>query len=175
MNKKKTMIIWLSIIAVCIAVVFGYGLFNRTTMREATTEEIERYSAYAVGWQSATGLEGSDTEIILSLCSFVEEQTIGENRYKSYSSDVLGDYLHNFSELTTVSLYLDPETGEEGTLYIQYTDKDGCMAILGYEDVRGLVELGVYNPDSDTFYHLLGGEWEVWEKFAGGVRWGMSE
>lgn len=173
MNKKKTLIIWLTVIGVCLAVVLGYGLLNRTTKREPTADEIGKYTPYAINWQAATGQEGTDTEIILSLCTFQEEQTIGENRYKSYSSDALGGYLYRFAELTTVSLYLNPETGEEGNLYIQYTDEAGAMVVLGYQAEQGLTELGIYDGETDTFYHLLDGVWEVWEKFAGGVRWGM--
>lgn len=173
MNKKKTLTIWLTVIGVCLAVVLGYGLLNRTTKREPTPEEKAKYAPYAIDWQAATGQEGTDAEIILSLCSYVEEQTIGENRYKSYSPDTLGDYLYNCQEILSVSLYLNAETGVEETLYVQYNDTNGEMAVLGYDLTGGLIELGVYNAGADTFYHDLQGTVEVWEKFAGGVRWGM--
>ena len=173
MNKKKTLTVWLTVIAVSLAVLLAYGLLNRTALREPTPEEIEAYTPYGILWQAIDGLEGTDTERILSLCTFVEEQTIGENRYRSYTSETLGRYLYRFEELTTVSLYLDPQTGEEGTLYIQYTDQNGRMVVLGYQGDQGLTEVGVYNADTDTFYHWMEEKWEVWEKFAKGARWGM--
>lgn len=175
MKKKKTLVIGLAVIAVCMAVVLVYGLMNRTTKREPTQQERENCAPYTVDWQDATGQSGTDAEIILSLCTFAEEQTIGENRYKSYTPDTLGEYLHQCGEILSVSLYLNAETGAEETLYIQYNDAGGDMVILGYDLAEGLIEMGIFDPDTDTFYHDLRGSVEVWEKFAGGVRWGLGE
>ncbi len=174
MDKKKPLLVGLAVIALCFGIVLVYGLLNRTTMRAPTPEETAKYEPYGIHWQTATGTEGSDVEIILGLCTFTEELTIGENRYKSYTSDTLGDYLWEYGEELSVSLYLDPETGAEKALYIQYTNVDGETVILGYDQAEGLMEMGIFNPNADVFYHWLQGNVEVWEKFAGGVRWGMS-
>ncbi len=174
MNKKKLLTAGLAVIAVCFSIVLIYGLLNQTTMRSPTAEETAKYAPYAIDWQAATGLEGADVEIILSLCTFQEELTIGENRYKRYTSDTLGDYLCHYQEELSVSLYLEPETGAEKALYVQYNDAEGETVILGYDQENGLMEMGIFNPHTDVFYHWLQGNVEVWEKFAGGVRWGMT-
>lgn len=161
-SKKKTLIIGISIIAVCLLVSLIYMVANRTTKREPTQQEIEACAPYAVDWQ-ALG-EGTDKEIILSLCTYTEEQTIGSNVYEIYISDILGDYLYQFGEMTQIALL-------EDVLYIQYTDSDAKTITLGYSD-DGLMEKAVYDPATDVLYYELGDVTEVWEKFGAGIQWG---
>lgn len=161
-SKKKTLIIGISIIAVCLLVSLVYMVANRTTKREPTQQEIEACAAYAVDWQ-ALG-EGTDKEIILSLCTYTEEQTIGSNVYEIYTSEVLGDYLYQFGEMTQIAVL-------EDVLYIQYTDSDAKTITLGYSD-DGLMEKAVYDPATDVLYYELGDVTEVWEKFGAGIQWG---
>lgn len=164
MSKKKTLVIGISIIVVCLLISFAYMFANRTTKREPTQQEIEAYVPYAVDWQSAVGGGGTDKEIILSLCSFAEEKTIGENVYEIYTSDTLGSYLHRFEEMTEIAVL-------EGVLYIQYTDSNGNTITLGYTD-DGLMEKAVYDPETDILYYEQGDITEVWEKFGAGIQWG---
>ena len=127
MDKKKTLIIGLSIIAVCLLIVFGYMFTNRSTKREPTPQETEAYAPYGVDWQNVTGTGDTDKEIILSLCTFTEEKTIGENVYKMYTSDTLEEYLYKFGEMIQVAEL-------DSVLYVQYTDSDGNTITLGYDD-----------------------------------------
>ena len=165
MSKKKTLTIGISIIAACLLICVVYMFANRSTKREPTQQEIEAYASYAVNWQEAVGAEGSDQEIILSLCTFSEEQTIGENVYKTYTSDTLGTYLYGFSEMSVIAML------EDTTLYVQYTAEGGDMILLSY-DADGLCEMGVYDAETDTFFHDLDGTVEVWTKFRSGLQWG---
>lgn len=168
--SKKNLRAALIVLAVCMVVFLVYGLTNRSTNREPTQQEIEAYAAYAVDWQAATGVTGSDREIILSLCDYAEEKTVGTNQYKTYTSDTLADYLYNCQELQEIMLVQEEDLGE--CVYVQYTDGDGRMVILNYGD-QGLVELGVYDAEADTFYHDMQGTVEVWEKFRKGFQFGI--
>lgn len=164
MSKKKTLIIGISIIVVCLLICVVYLFVNRSTKREPTQQEIEACVPYAVDWQSAAGQEGTDLEIILSLCTFAEEKTIGSNVYEIYTSDTLGSYLYRFSEMTEIAML-------ESVLYIQYVDSDGNTITLGY-DSTGLMEKAVYNLEADTLYYEIDGSVEAWEKFGTGIQWG---
>lgn len=161
-SNKKTTIIGISVIAVCLAVSLVYMLANRTTKRAPTPQEIENYTPYAVDWQ-AIGT-GTDQEIILSFCQQAEPETIGENEYTIYTSETLGAYLYNFSEMMEIAQL-------EEVLYIQYTTAEGNIITLGYSD-EGLKEKAVYDLAADTLYYELDGTIEVWEKFRNGVQWG---
>lgn len=159
-SNKKTLGIGLGIIAVCLAVCMVYMIANRSTKREPTQAETAAAAPYAVTWQG----EGSEKEIILSMCTFLEEKTIGENLYRTYSSDSLGSKLYNFAEFMEIAESAD-------VLYIQYTTPEGGMVTMGYND-EGLMELAIYDQACDTLYHQLDGTTEVWEKFRNGVQWG---
>ena len=163
-SKKKTLFVGLGIIAVCLAVCIAYMTANRSTKREPTQQEIEACAPYAVDWQNAGITEGTDKEILLSLCSVAEETTIGDNVYQIYTSDTLGGYLYRFQEMVEIAEL-------EDVLYIQYTDTDGNTITMGYSD-QGLVEKAVYNAAADTLYYEIDGTIEVWEKFAAGAQWG---
>ena len=164
MSKKKTLIIGLSIIAACLLFCVGYLFVTRSPKREPTQQEIEAYAPYAIDWQSTSSTEGSDKQIILEMCSFAKEKTIGENVYQIYTSDILGSYLYQFGEMTEIAEM-------QGTLYIQYTDSDGNTVTLGYTD-EGLMEKAVYCLETDTLYYEQDGLTEVWEKFGSGIQWG---
>lgn len=161
-SQKKTLMIGLSIIAVCLLISMVYMFVNRAEKREPTQQEIEACAPYAVDWQ-ALG-EGTDKEIILSLCSYTEEQTIGNNVYEIYTSEDLGNHLYQFAEMTQIAVL-------ENVLYIQYTDSDGKTITLGYTD-SGLMEKAVYDPATDILYYEQGDITEVWEKFGAGIQWG---
>ena len=165
MNNRKILIIGLGIIAACLLTCAVYMFANRSTKREPTQQEIEACAPYAVDWQSALGAEGSDKEIILGMCTFAGEETIGENVYKTYTSDTLGGYLYAFGEMIQIALLNDT------TLYVQYTADDGDMVILAYSD-DGLCEKGVYDVETDTFFYEWNGMMEVWKNFRNGNRWG---
>ena len=162
MSNKKVLIVGLGIIAVCLLISLVYMFTNRSTKREPTAAETEAWQAYAADWQTVG--EGSDREIILGLCTFVEEKTIGENVYTVYTSEVLGQHLYNFGEMMEIAQLQD-------VLYIQYYTPEGGMVTLGY-DHQGLVEKAVYDAQADTLFHQLNGSIEVWEKFRTGVQWG---
>ena len=159
-SNKKTLAVGISVISVCLVFCMFYMVLNRSTKREPTLAETAAAAPYAVSWQG----EGSEKEIILSHCTFLEEKTIGENLYRSYSSDTLGSKLHNFAEFMEIAELAD-------VLYIQYTTPEGNMITMGYSD-EGLKELAIYDQTSDTMYHRLDNTTEVWEKFRNGVQWG---
>ena len=161
-SNKKLLKVGLSIIGICLLVSLGIMLTNRTTKREPTQQEITAYAPYEVDWQSLG--QGTDPEIILSFCENAGEKTIGENVYTVYTSDTLGQHLYNFAEITEIAQL-------NGELYIQYTTPDGGMVTLGYSG-QGLVEKAVYDAETDTMFHDLGGTVEVWEKFRTGIQWG---
>lgn len=162
LSNKKILTIGLGIIAVCLLISGIYVIANRSEKREPTAAETSAYAAYDVDWQ-AVG-EGSDREIILSLCTFVEEKTIGENLYKSYTSDVLGAYLYDFGEMMEIAMLND-------LLYVQYTTPAGNMITLGYSDT-GLCEKSIYDLETDLLYYENNGQAEVWTKFRNGFQWG---
>ena len=164
MSKKKTLTIGISIIVLCLLISGMYMILNRSTKREPTAEEIEAYAPYAVDWQAALGREGSEKELILSLCTAGEEETIGENVYQLYASETLGEYLYGFDALSRIAML-------EDTLYIQYTTADGDSIMLAYND-QGLYEKGIYDAQTDTFFYELEGMAEVWNKFRNGIQWG---
>lgn len=160
-SNKKTLAVGISVIAVCLVFCMIYMILNRSTKRQPTQAEVTAAAAYAVSWQG----EGSEKEIILRECTFLEEKTIGENLYRTYSSDTLGDKLYNFAEFMEIAESAD-------VLYIQYTTPEGNMITMGYSD-EGLKELAIYDQTSDTMYHRLDNTTEVWEKFRNGVQWGQ--
>lgn len=162
--NKKILKIWLIVIAVCLLIPMIYVLCNRSTKREPTPDEIEAAEAYSIDWQTVG--EGSDKEIILSLCTFLEEKNIGANLYHCYSANGLECYLYDFAEMVEIA-----ELGQE--LYVQYTTPAGDMVTLGYSD-EGLIEKAIYNAGSDTLYHDLQGSVEVWTKFRNGFQFGEN-
>lgn len=165
MSPKKTLVIGLSVIAACLLFCVVFLFVNRSTQREPTAQEIEACEIYKVDWQDQLGAEGSEKALILSLCTFTEEKTIGGHTYNLYSSDTLGAYLYRFREFIEIALSGD------SVLYVQYYDLDGRMVTLGYADT-GLQEMAVYDPETDTLYHELEGNVEVWTKFRNGIQWG---
>lgn len=164
MPKKRTVTILLVILAVCLLFTGVYVFMNLSTTREPTQQEIEACAPYAIDWQAATGQEGSDQEIILSLCTFAEEKTIGENQYQLYTSETLGGYLYDFQEMMEIAVMND-------ILYVQYTDPQNGMVILGYDDA-GLTEKMVYDLETDTCYHEYQGEFQVYVNFRNGFQLG---
>lgn len=165
MSRKKTLILGIAIIAACLAVSAVYMLTHRSVKREPTAQELESYAPYAVDWQAAVGDEDGDREIILALCSFTGEETIGDNVYKIYSSDTLGDYLYDFGEMMQIALL------EDTTLYVQYSTGARDMVTLGYNEA-GLCERSVYDLETDTLFYEQNGTAEVWTNFRNGFRWG---
>jgi len=164
MNKKKTLTICLVIIAVCLLTA-TVGLFvNRSEKRQPTAEETAAYAAYSIDWQKETGMEGTDAQIILSLCEANGEKAIGANVYQIYTSAELGNYLYNFGEMMEIARLSD-------ILYIQYTTPEGDMITLGFDD-GGQCEKSIYDASEDTMYYETREVVEVWTKFRGGIQWG---
>lgn len=164
MNQKKTLTIGLTIIAVCLAIALGYVLTHRSEKRQPTEEETKQYAAYSVDWQQVTGMEGSDREIILSLCEPNGEKTIGSNVYQIYTSSSLAAYLPDFAEMMEIAQLGD-------VLYLQYTTPEGNMITLGY-DTQGQCEKSIYDLSGDTLYYETRETVEVWTKFRNGFQWG---
>ena len=162
--NKKTVKLCLGIIALCLAIVLGYALTHRSEKRQPTEEEIRAYAAYTINWQDATGLDGSDQEIILSFCTFAEEKTIGGNVYETYTSDTLGGHLYDFGEMMELAK-------RSNVLYIQYSTPRGDMITLGYDE-EGLCEKSVYDLAEDTLFYETRDTVEVWTKFRNGFQWG---
>ena len=167
MSNKKVLIIGLGIIAVCLLISLVYMFTNRSVKREPTQQELDAYEVYSIDWQAVTGLEGSDKEIILSLCTYAGEETIGDNVYQTYTSDTLGSYLPGFAEMNEIVM------GEELPLYVQYSTEEGDMIFLAYDDA-GLCEKTVYDVEADTLYYEQNGTAEVWTKFRSGFQWGKG-
>ena len=164
MNKKKTLIIGISIIVVCLAIALGYVLTHRSEKRQPTAEETAQYAAYSIDWQQLTGMEDADREIILSFCEENGEKTIGANVYQIYTSSALGTYLPNFGEMMELALLNE-------VLYIQYTTPAGNMITLGY-DAEGLCEKSIYDAAADTLYYETRETVEVWSHFRNGFQFG---
>lgn len=168
MVKKKTWIIGIGIIVVCL-IAAGVGLvLNRSTKREATEQELAEYAPYSVDWKALpeAGGRGTEKEIILSMCQSAGEKEIGGGTYDVFMSDTLGAYLYRFSEMTEIF------QGDGDTLFVSYTDTDGRTVILVYDD-EGICERGIYDPQTDTFFHESQGTVEVWTKFRSGIQWGF--
>lgn len=164
MNKKKTLLICLSIIAVCLLVAVAGMYLNRSEKRQPTEEEAANSAVYSLNWQGLTGMEGTDVEIILSFCEVNGEKTIGANVYEIYTSSALGDYLPDFGEMMEIARL-------NGTLYLQYTTPEGDMITLGYDE-QGQCEKSIYDLSEDTMYYETRETVEVWTKFRTGVQWG---
>ena len=164
MNKKKTLIIGISIIVVCLAIALGYVLTHRSEKRLPTAEETARYASYSIDWQQLTGMEDADREIILSFCEENGEKTIGANVFQIYTSTALGTYLPDFGEMMELALLNE-------VLYIQYTTPAGNMITLGY-DADGLCEKSIYDAAADTLYYETRETVEVWSHFRNGFQFG---
>ena len=164
MSKKKTLVIGLIVIAVCLAIVLGYVLTHRSEKRLPTAEETVHYGAYSVDWQESTGILSSDREIIRSFCVPQGEKTIGANVYQVYDSAQLGQFLTDFGEMMEIA-QLDE------VLYIQYTTPAGNMVTLGY-DADGQCEKSIYDAAADTLYYETRETVEVWSHFRNGFQWG---
>ena len=164
MNKKKTLIIGISIIVVCLAIALGYVLTHRSEKRLPTAEETARYASYSIDWQQLTGMEDADREIILSFCEENGEKTIGANVYQIYTSSALGAYLPDFGEMMELALLNE-------VLYIQYTTPAGNMITLGY-DADGQCEKSIYDAAADTLYYETRETVEVWSHFRNGFQFG---
>ena len=164
MNKKMTRIL-LIVAAVCLLISGIYVICNRSEKRMPTEQELQDYALYTVDWQGVTGIQGSDLEIILSLCTYVGEQTIGSNVYNTYESEALKQYLPGFGEMMQLAML------DDSTLYIQYTTPEGDMITLGYT-AEGLQEKSVYDLSEDTMFYETKDATEVWTKFRNGFQWG---
>ena len=162
--NKKTVKLCLGIIVLCLAIVLGYVLTHRSEKRQPTEAEISAYAAYTLNWQEMTGMDGSDMDIILSLCTFAQEKTIGGNVYETYTSDSLGEYLPDFGEIMELAR-------RDNLLYIQYTTPEGDMITLGYDE-NGLCEKSVYDLSEDTLFYETRDTVEVWTRFRNGFQWG---
>ena len=165
--NKKTVRLLLIVVAVCLLISGLYVVFNRSEKRAPTEAEIRDYAVYSIDWQEKTGMQGRDMEIILSLCTYVGEQTIGSNVYDTYESDTLRAYLPNFAEMMQLAVLNDV------ALYIQYTTPEGNMITLGYSE-EGLQEKSVYDIEEDTMFYETGDVTEVWTKFRSGYQWGKG-
>ena len=152
----------LVVLVICLLIPVVYVLCNRSTKRMPTEWEIQSSKVYEVNWQELG--EGTDREVILSLCTFQEEKVIGNNSYRAYLSNGLENYLHDFGEMMEI-------VELEDIVYIQYTTSSGNMITLGYAD-DGLREKGIYDLATDTFYYDLNGNIEVWNKFRNGFQFG---
>lgn len=163
-SDKKILSVGLTVIALCVIVACVMLAVNRSTNRMPTEAEVAYCEPYAINWQEATGQQGSDKQIIMSMCTYTEKQTIGSNEYELYTSETLGSYLYHFAEMTELGMLND-------CMYIQYTDTDGNSITMGYTE-EGLAELAVYFPETDSLFYQLGDTVEVWEKFRNGVHLG---
>lgn len=164
MNKKKTLMICLPVLAVCLVIAVAGMFLNRSEKRQPTEDEREISVVYSIDWQEQTGMDGTDQEIILSFCKEAGEKTIGANVYRIYTSSDLGQYLPNFGEMMELALL-------NNTFYIQYTTPEGDMITLGY-DTLGQCEKSIYDLSEDTMYYETREVCEVWTKFRTGVQWG---
>lgn len=166
--EKSTVTRLLTVVVACLAVIVIYAMFNRTTRRDPTAEEIAAHAPYAVDWTTIPGWEDGMTEkeFILNLCSYLEEKEIGNNLHKVYTSDVLPEYLYRCHDLSEITVMDD-------TLYLTYYAEDEDMVILAYRDT-GLTELAVYDKQSDALYHDIDGEKMIWDKFRNGFQFGRD-
>lgn len=157
--NKKVLYIGLAIIVVCLAITYLGMYLNRSTSRAPTPEETASFEAY----DPALTRDG-----ILEECTYAEQAQIGQNMYKTYTSQTLSGMLYSCDELQRIAV------DDEDYLYIQYSDGTaGRMVTLVYSEA-GLQELGVYEQSRDILYHRLDGETEVWERFTTGIQWGRK-
>lgn len=164
LTKKQVLLICGSIILICLAIVIGYMIANRSLQREPTSQELAVARVYAIDWQEVTGQTGTDLSIIQSLCTESGEETIGSNVYQIYTSQDLGTYLPNFQELMEIAM-------ASGVLHIQYLTSEGDMILLSY-DSTGPVETSIYSAAEDTLFYASGEDVQVWTKFRHGFQWG---
>lgn len=157
MSNKQVLKIGLAVIAVCLIISGIYLVVNRSTSREPTQEELETYTPYAV--------ETLNTQSVLSQCTEVGEEEIGEHTYTTFTSDTLGAELYQCAEITEIIM------NEAGTLHISYLDTVGRTVIIGFSD-EGMIELAVYDEPTDTLFHIINGTTTVWQKFRNGIQWG---
>lgn len=134
---------------------------TRTTSRDATAEELEKYAAYDVLWDAMpeAGEGQSQKDRILALCTALEETQVGESQYSAYASETLGQHVYHCRQVDQILV------SEDGVLYINYTDLDGLSVILGY-DADGLQERSIYDRETDILYYELNGTVIVYEHFS---------
>ncbi|MBQ8621849.1 MAG: hypothetical protein IJ422_06005 [Oscillospiraceae bacterium] len=163
-KEKRTLIVGISIIAVCLLIAGVYIAFNLSTSREATQADIDAFAPYDIDWLTLTEEDQTHKQIILSYCTEGEEQTVGSNTYKTYTSNGLEDHLYKCAAVKEIIL-------TDTDVMLSYTDTDGQTVILGYGD-QGLTEMAVYNPADDTLFHYIDGTATVWNKFYNGIHFG---
>lgn len=164
LTKKNVLLVGGGIVFLCLAIVVGYLFATRSVKRAPTEEELARGQFYYVNWQAETGLSGTDPEIILSLCTEAEEQTIGNNVYQCYTDNGLSRYLPNFRQMSQIAML-------EGTVNIQYYTEENDMITLTYDE-HGNVETLAYFADTDALYYDQNGEIVIWTNFRNGFQWG---
>lgn len=164
LTKKNVLLVGGSIVFVCLAIVIGYMFATRSVKRAPTQEELAMGRVYHIDWQEETGLTGTDLEIILSLCTEDQEQTIGNNVYQCYADNGLSRYLPNFHRMSQIAMADD-------VVNIQYFTSLEDLITLTYNHA-GNVETLVYDSDTDLLYYEHDGQAEVWTNFRHGFQWG---
>ena len=156
MTKMKKILTALLVCVIAALIAGSMWLMNyMPEYREATQEEIEKFSVYKVDFTKLEGFAGkTDLEIVLSMCTEVDPQTLepvteGETTAteatdKYYISETLSQYLVEFKSDLTISM-------SGGVLSVGYLQEGGLTVVLGY-DKDGLYALGVYNKAENYAY-----------------------
>ena len=156
MTKKKKILTALLVCVIAALIAGSMWLMNyMPEYREATQEEIEKFSVYKVDFTKLEGAAGkTELEILLSMCTQVDPETLEpigdrettatEDPNKYYTSETMAQYLVEYKSDLTI-------TFSEGVLSVGYLQRDGLTVVLGY-DKDGLYALGVYNKAENYAY-----------------------
>lgn len=151
-NQKLINRILIAVLAVCLLIAGVNWFVNRTTEREATDQEVALYRPYDVLWDNMPAADGNNSCVdrILALCQRQEDITLGTNHYAAYTSETLGQYLHNCAAVEYVLV------SGEGMLLIAYNDgpdPDTARSVVLAYDAEGLREQSVYEPQLDILFY----------------------
>lgn len=160
-SQKSWMIAFAVVLAICAFGVIALVMENGNT-RDATADEIAAAQVYIPDWDALAfpGVGETIKDRILSQCEYAQETEVGENAYASYTSATVSDYLYQCQELQQILV------GEDNILYISYITVGDGQAVLAYDDA-GLVELSVYNAETDALYYQTADARKMWLNFRG--------
>ena len=136
----------LSLVVECALILMLPAGKSETSPQPLSAEEAARYAQYSISLPGKDGCE-IDAASVLALCTVQDEQRVGGRLYRSYTSDVLPQYLSQCDRIREIT-----ETGA-GTVYIGYKtwNEEEVVFTVGSE---GILERGIYVETTDTYYSL---------------------
>lgn len=123
----------------------GIAASDSQVRRMLTDEELSHYAQYEIALPDVQG-RAPRAEEVLANCTPQEEKTVGNTRYRPYTSDVLPEYLYNCDTLLEITEY----TGQD-LVYVSYESQDGERVLFALNS-GGVRYKEVYAEKTDTYY-----------------------